>query len=74
MKVYVIVSMDKTEHVLNDISVYVKREDAVFELGSIAADMEYPIVGYETLEDGTTSPCVLRSDDWEVQLFEREVQ
>lgn len=73
MKVYVVVSMDKEEHVFNDCSAYWKREDAVAEMEKILPDMKYPICGYETLDDGTQSLCLLRSDDWEVQLFEREI-
>lgn len=73
MKVYVVVSMDKAEHVLNDCSVYENREDAVSEMEKILPEINYPTCGYETLDDGTESLCLLWCDDWEVQLFEREI-
>lgn len=69
MKVYAVVSLDKAEGVLNDCSLYAHREDAIRELEEIMLDIDHPVPWY----DGEYLVGVT-SDDWAVQIYEREIQ
>lgn len=71
--VYVIVSLDKAEGVINDIAVFSNKDDALDGMDEVAAEMVNATEILEEQEDGQNR-CVRVFDDvFDCELYEREI-